>query len=89
MNSDERPVSIEQMPDGFHQTLGELKRYIFEAQQRAAFATNAELVKMYHRIGIVILSRQANEGWGKGQFVGYQRSSEKRSLRPAASLSRI
>lgn len=73
MSSDERPVSLEQMPDGFHRTLGELKRYIYESQQRAAFAANVELIRTYHHIGGIILEHQSSQGWG-GKVV--QRLSE-------------
>ncbi|MBP1628349.1 MAG: hypothetical protein H6Q00_2824 [Holophagaceae bacterium] len=44
--------------------LEELKGRIRTAQNRAALAVNAELVRLYWEIGRTILERQASEGWG-------------------------
>jgi len=52
------------VPDGYATWLGELKRRIHRAQQRAALAVNRELVLLYWQIGRDILQRQAEQGWG-------------------------
>jgi len=44
--------------------LATLKQRIQEARLRAAFAANAELVKLYWQIGNEILQRQQQQGWG-------------------------
>ncbi len=41
-----------------------LKTQIRSARSRAALAVNAELINLYHRIGLEILERQTKEGWG-------------------------
>jgi len=57
-------VSLLPVPDGYATWLGELKRRIHSAQQRAALAVNRELVLLYWQIGRDILQRQAEQGWG-------------------------
>lgn len=44
--------------------LAEIKARIQQAQTRAMFAANAELVRLYWDIGRMIDSRQQEEGWG-------------------------
>lgn len=57
-------VSLLPVPDGYATWLGELKRRIHGAQQRAALAVNRELVLLYWQIGRDILQRQTEQGWG-------------------------
>lgn len=52
------------LPEGYSDWLAELKGNIAQARQRAALAVNAELVRLYHRIGCEIQSRQQAHGWG-------------------------
>jgi len=52
------------LPEGYTAWLGQLKADISASRQRAAMAVNAELVKLYARIGREILSRQQQQGWG-------------------------
>ena len=44
--------------------LGDIKSRIRQAQNRAALAVNAELVRLYWDVGRLILARQQLEGWG-------------------------
>jgi predicted nuclease of restriction endonuclease-like (RecB) superfamily len=44
--------------------ISEIKIRIREAQVKATLAANAQMITMYWDIGNLILSRQANEGWG-------------------------
>ena len=46
--------------------LADIKTRIRHAQNRAALAVNAELVRLYWDIGRLILARQQQEGWGAG-----------------------
>ena len=46
--------------------LADIKTRIRQAQNRAALAVNAELVRLYWDIGRLILARQHQEGWGAG-----------------------
>jgi hypothetical protein len=52
------------VPEGYADWLAQLKHDIQQARQRAALAVNAELVLLYHRIGIEIQQRQQTQGWG-------------------------
>ncbi|EXF44782.1 hypothetical protein BAY1663_02761 [Pseudomonas sp. BAY1663] len=60
----DNPVSLVPAPEGYANWLGELKKRIHSAQQRAALAVNRELVLLYWQIGRDILQRQAEQGWG-------------------------
>lgn len=60
----ERPTSLSTTPEGYSGWLVELKQRIQEARHRAMLATNSELVLLYWRIGLDILDRQAEQGWG-------------------------
>lgn len=51
-------------PEGYADWLKQLKTEIAQARQRAALAVNAELVRLYGRIGRDILLRQQAQGWG-------------------------
>ena len=48
----------------YAQLLGEIKQRIRHAQARAWMAVNAEMIRLYWRIGQVIDSRQQQEGYG-------------------------
>lgn len=52
------------MPDGYSDWLRQLKTDITSARQRAVLAVNAELVRLYGRIGHDILQRQHSQAWG-------------------------
>jgi predicted nuclease of restriction endonuclease-like (RecB) superfamily len=52
------------IPAGYVDLLKEIKARIAQAQTRAVFAVNAELVRLYWDIGRLIASRQQEEGWG-------------------------
>lgn len=52
------------VPDGYADWLNGLKSQIAQARQRAALSVNAELVRLYARIGHDILQRQQSQGWG-------------------------
>ncbi|VVO50276.1 Putative nuclease YhcG [Pseudomonas fluorescens] len=56
--------TIPALPEGYADWLTQLKGDIIQARQRAALAVNAELVQLYHRIGIEIQQRQETKGWG-------------------------
>lgn len=55
---------IPELPEGYADWLVLLKGDIAQARQRAALAVNAELVQLYHRIGMEIQQRQEVQGWG-------------------------
>lgn len=44
--------------------LDTIKQSIQQAQQRAALAVNAELIKLYWQIGQLLLAKQVQQGWG-------------------------
>ena len=46
--------------------LGEIKTRIRQAQTKAVFAANAEMIIMYWDIGRMIFERQQMAGWGAG-----------------------
>jgi hypothetical protein len=52
------------IPADFPILLKEIKNRIQQAQTRAMFAVNAELVQLYWDIGRIIAARQQQEGWG-------------------------
>lgn len=60
----EMPPALIEPPQGYAEWLNDLKVRIHEAQQRATLAVNAELVRLYWRLGRDILARQAAQGWG-------------------------
>lgn len=62
--NDDNPVSLTPPPAGYSDWLGDIKKQIHEAQQRAAQALNLELVSLYGRIGRAILNQQDQQGWG-------------------------
>lgn len=54
----------ELIPNGYTDWLEALKGRISSARSRAALAVNAELIQLYHQIGLDILERQTHQGWG-------------------------
>ena len=60
----DKPISLSDAPAGYTDWLGDIKKQIHEAQQRAAQALNLELVSLYWRIGRAILDQQDQQGWG-------------------------
>ena len=65
---------------GYPDLLAEVKERIRAAQYEALKAVNAELVGLYWDIGRLIVTRQADEGWGKA--VVEKLSSDIRSAFP-------
>lgn len=63
-HSNEQVISLTPVPDGYSDWLTELKTRIHNAQQRAAIAVNREMIGLYWQIGLDILTRQAEQGWG-------------------------
>ena len=64
MTSENKPVGLTPLPEGYADWLADLKGRIHTAQQRATLAVNRELVLLYWQIGRDILARQASQGWG-------------------------
>ena len=58
------PISLFSSPQGYADWLSDLKSRIFNAQQRAVWAVNHELMLLYWQIGHDILVRQSELGWG-------------------------
>ncbi|MDF7820183.1 PDDEXK nuclease domain-containing protein [Runella sp. MFBS21] len=52
------------LPDDYSRLLEDLKAEIRTARLRAISAVNAELLKLYWKVGKVIISQQENQGWG-------------------------
>ena len=52
------------LPEAYGAWLIELKARIHSAQLRASVALNNELIQLYWQIGVDILQRQGDEGWG-------------------------
>lgn len=53
-------------PPQYARLLGEIKQCIRHAQARAWMAVNAQMIRLYWRIGQMIDSRQQQEGYGAG-----------------------
>jgi len=49
--------------------LQQVKQRVALAQQRAIFAANEELLRMYWDLGQMLHTAQQSEGWGKGTLV--------------------
>lgn len=60
------PRSGKVIPVGYMRFLNDLKARIRAAQVKAALSVNRELISLYWHIGESIVSRQRDEGWGKG-----------------------
>jgi predicted nuclease of restriction endonuclease-like (RecB) superfamily len=58
------PAQPALIPMGYADFLQAVKQDIARSRQRAALAVNAELVRLYWRIGCEVLQRQAAHGWG-------------------------
>jgi predicted nuclease of restriction endonuclease-like (RecB) superfamily len=56
--------AIDPSPAGYIDWLTKLKVDIRQAQSRALFSVNAEMIRLYWRIGRGILERQEQQGWG-------------------------
>jgi predicted nuclease of restriction endonuclease-like (RecB) superfamily len=52
------------LPSDYGDWLADLKRRIGSAQSRAVLAVNAEQIRLYHAIGLNIMERQVQQGWG-------------------------
>jgi hypothetical protein len=50
----------------YRDLLGDIKRCIRQAQNKAFLSINAEMITMYWDIGRIIFQRQKTEGWGAG-----------------------
>lgn len=64
----------------YSQLLRQVKQRVSQAQQRAIYAANEELLRMYWDIGEMLSSAQELEGWGKSTLV--RLSSDMRNLYP-------
>lgn len=54
------------IPFDYSQLLRQVKQRVSQAQQRAIYAANEELLRMYWDIGEMLSSAQELEGWGNG-----------------------
>ena len=54
------------IPFDYSQLLRQVKQRVSQAQQRAIYAANEELLRMYWDIGEMLSSAQKLEGWGNG-----------------------
>ncbi len=52
------------LPVGYDALLGGLRKRIAEERVRVVLSANAAMVSLYWEIGVAILARQAEEGWG-------------------------
>lgn len=59
----------ELLPEGYADTLAELKEHVLTARFRAQQKANTELLMLWWRIGRTILDRQASQPWGSGVLV--------------------
>ncbi|MHB8875388.1 MAG: DUF1016 N-terminal domain-containing protein [Myxococcaceae bacterium] len=53
-----------ELPSGYVDTLGELKRRIGQERLRVVLAANSAMVLLYWDVGRIILDRQERAGWG-------------------------
>jgi predicted nuclease of restriction endonuclease-like (RecB) superfamily len=53
-----------ELPQGYAETLGDIKQRIQQERLRVVMAANSAMVLLYWDIGRVILERQEREGWG-------------------------
>jgi predicted nuclease of restriction endonuclease-like (RecB) superfamily len=56
---------VARLPAGYAALLEDLKARIHQAQVKAAFSVNRELIALYWYIGRSIVQRQQSEGWGR------------------------
>ena len=66
MDEQQQPVQLSEAvrPEVYGELLADIKKEIKSARLRTAAVVNTELVKLYWRIGHLILDRQREEGWG-------------------------
>jgi|CXWL01.1.fsa_nt_gi predicted nuclease of restriction endonuclease-like (RecB) superfamily len=64
MTRPKKEASVATPEPRYAELLGEIKQRIRHAQARAWMAVNAEMIRLYWRIGQVIDSRQQREGYG-------------------------
>jgi predicted nuclease of restriction endonuclease-like (RecB) superfamily len=57
--------TVDLLPQGYEELLGQLKERIRSAQLRASIAVSRELIELYWHIGRSVAERQKTEGWGK------------------------
>ncbi len=55
-----------QISGTYFSLLGQVKKRVAIAQQRAIYAANEEMLRMYWDIGLMLDNSQRAEGWGKG-----------------------
>jgi DUF1016 N-terminal domain len=58
------PPLRSEVPRGYAETLGEIKRRIQQERLRVVMTANSAMVLLYWDIGRMILDRQEREGWG-------------------------
>jgi len=56
--------ALQTLPPDYAQWLISLKQRIQGARQRALLAANDAQIRLYHSIGVDILARQSQQGWG-------------------------
>lgn len=56
--------TLQALPPDYAQWLTDLKQRIQGARQRALLAANDAQIRLYHSIGLDILARQSQQGWG-------------------------
>lgn len=52
--------------NNYQSLLGQVKQRVAQAQHRAIYAANEELLRMYWDLGKILHIAQEAEGWGKG-----------------------
>lgn len=60
----DRAPSLVDPPVGYVEWLADLKSRVQAARQRAALSVNVEQLALYRHIGLSLLQRQAEQGWG-------------------------
>lgn len=60
----DRAPSLVDPPAGYVEWLADLKGRVQAARQRAALSVNVEQLALYRYIGLSLLQRQAEQGWG-------------------------
>lgn len=58
------PETIQNLPVGYANFIGELKERIAQERIKTVISANASMIILYWEIGNSILQRQQNEGWG-------------------------
>ena len=76
--------AIENMSDnfrGYAALLRKIKQRVLIAQQRAIYAANEEMLRMYWDIGGMLQQSQDADGWGKKNFATAGSGLEERLFR--------